>query len=64
MACDNKSKNMSWCTCTYEPCFRKGICCECIAHHRKAGEFPGCYFSEAAEKTYDWSIAAFVRDRG
>jgi hypothetical protein len=27
------------------------------------GEFPACFFSAAAEKAYDRSFAALVRDR-
>lgn len=64
MNCDNKSANMSGCNCSYEPCPRKGICCQCIAHHRAAGQLPACYFSAEAERTYDRSIAAFIRDQG
>jgi len=61
--CPSEEDNLAVCTCTYEPCSRKGICCECVAYHRRAGELPGCYFSEAAERTYDRSIAAFLRDK-
>jgi len=58
----NKEKNLSFCNCTYEPCSRKGICCECIAYHRSMNELPGCYFSKKGEATYDRSIEAFIRD--
>lgn len=61
--CVNLSGNLEVCNCTYEPCSRKGVCCECIAYHRRAGELPACFFDEAAERTYDRSIAAFVRLR-
>lgn len=57
----NQSKIMASCTCTYEPCSRKGRCCECIAYHRKNGELPGCLFTPKAEKTYDRSIGHFVK---
>lgn len=40
--CPNKSENLKNCTCTYEPCSRKGICCECITYHRKNGGRPDC----------------------
>ena len=60
MPCD-KNKAMK-CSCTY-PCSRHGICCECLAYHRRAGEFPACFFSPEAEKTYDRSFAALARDR-
>ena len=57
-----QSSNRSYCNCTYEPCSKKGVCCECIAYHRKMNELPACYFSNAAERTYDRSIEAFIRD--
>lgn len=57
----NKSKNMKGCNCSYEPCSRKGICCECIAYHRRARELPACYFPNNAERTYDRSFEHFVR---
>jgi hypothetical protein len=56
----NQSANLKACTCTYEPCSRKGICCECIAYHKKNGQLPGCLFPEAVERTYDRSIKAFI----
>jgi hypothetical protein len=60
--CRSHEANLEACNCTYEPCGRKGVCCECIAYHRRAGELPACYFSEAGERTYDRSIAAFMRE--
>ncbi len=64
-----KEKNLKTCPCTYLPagkagpdCPRKGICCECIKHHRENGELPACYFSAEAEKTYDRSIKKFIED--
>ncbi len=56
----NKSENMRKCPCTYEPCSRKGICCECIEYHKKSGELPGCFFSKAAERTYNRSVEYFA----
>jgi len=58
-----KEENLKHCTCTYEPCSRKGICCECIAYHRKNGEIPGCLFSAQAEKTFDRSREKFIEDQ-
>lgn len=49
------------CTCTYEPCSRKGLCCECIAYHQRNGELPGCLFPPDVERTYDRSISRFVQ---
>ncbi len=40
--CPNKEKNLERCPCTYEPCSRKGICCECIHYHRSQGQKPAC----------------------
>ncbi len=53
--------NKSKCTCTYEPCSRKGKCCDCITYHRSHGELPGCLFPPDAERTYDRSIGRFVQ---
>lgn len=58
-----KEINLKSCICTYEPCPRKGVCCECIAYHRTAGELPGCLFDEKTEKTYDRSIENFIASR-
>ena len=57
----NKEKNLTRCNCTYDPCSRKGICCECISYHLKMRELPGCVFSEKAEATYDRSFEHFAR---
>lgn len=59
--CPNKTRNDCMCTCTYEPCSRKGICCDCIAYHKRNGEVPGCLFSKDVERTYDRSIDAFIK---
>jgi len=50
------------CTCTFS-CAKHAKCCECVAYHLKSGEFPGCFFSAAAEKSGDRSFEALVRDR-
>ncbi|MCK5218595.1 hypothetical protein KAR10_03685 [bacterium] len=57
-----KEKNMKACNCTY-PCSRRGICCECVAYHRRLGELPACYFDEATERTYDRSVEAYLQSR-
>lgn len=59
MECEVK-QNKRGCTCTYEPCSRKGKCCECIAYHRGMDELPGCLFPPEVERTYDRSIARFI----
>lgn len=60
--CLNYSKNLADCVCTYEPCSRKGTCCECIRYHLRNKEAPACFFSLSAEKSYDRSWAALVED--
>jgi hypothetical protein len=59
MECLNLKRNLATCTCTYEPCTRKGRCCECLAYHRASGELPGCLFTKEAEATYDRSARKF-----
>ncbi len=58
--CSRISQNMDECTCSYEPCPRKGNCCECIMYHKSKNEVPGCLFPPEAEKTYDRSIDNFI----
>jgi hypothetical protein len=53
-------KNKARCNCTYEPCSRKGVCCECISYHKNLGELPACLFPDDVEKTYDRSIERFI----
>jgi len=59
----HKKQNLQVCNCTYEPCPRKGLCCECLHYHRKNNELPACFFSAAAEKSYDRSFRNFFNDR-
>ena len=49
------------CNCTYEPCSRKGFCCDCLSYHRNSRELPACFFPAAAERTYDRSFEHFAR---
>ncbi len=55
-----QEENRAKCNCTYEPCDKKGICCECIAYHWRNKELPACLFPNDVEKTYDRSIARFI----
>lgn len=57
----NISKNKKNCTCTYEPCARKGICCECLQYHFRNRELPACVFPPDIEKTCDRSIERFIK---
>jgi len=54
------SRNLKNCTCTYEPCSRKGICCDCLQYHWRMKELPGCLFPADAERTYDRSLKHFI----
>lgn len=56
----NQTQNLQHCTCTCEPCSRKGICCQCITYHQQYGELPGCLFPSKVERTVDRSVARFV----
>ena len=58
--CKNDT-NLARCTCSYEPCSRKGVCCDCIAYHLRSRELPACAFPKDAERTYDRSFAHFAR---
>jgi len=55
-----EDKNKTNCGCTYEPCSRKGMCCECLRYHFKMNELPGCLFPPEVERTYDRSIQRFI----
>ncbi len=59
--CENQKQIRADCSCTYEPCSRKGMWCECIKYHWRAGELPGCLFPPQVERTYDRSLECFVR---
>jgi hypothetical protein len=56
----NINANKDRCNCTYEPCSRKGKCCECIAYHLKNEELPACAFPPEVESTYDRSFNRFA----
>lgn len=55
-----EKKNRARCNCTYEPCARKGQCCDCLAYHLLNRELPACAFPVAAERTYDRSFENFA----
>ncbi|MDP4172972.1 MAG: DUF6485 family protein [Bacteroidota bacterium] len=59
MDCKNLASNQKKCNCTYEPCPRKGYCCQCIEYHRRKDQLPACYFPAEVEMTYDRSIKRF-----
>ena len=56
-----KTRNLTHCNCSYEPCPRKGTCCECISFHLSSRELPACCFPAEAEQSYDRSFEYFAR---
>lgn len=56
-----KETNLDRCNCTYEPCSRKGTCCDCLQYHLRIRELPACCFNSSAERTYDRSFEHFAR---
>ena len=61
--CPNIKENMKQCNCSYDPCDRKGLCCQCLHYHRRNGELPACFFPDPVEKSYDRSISRFIQSR-
>ncbi len=57
----NKEKNLERCNCTYNPCARKGVCCECLQYHLRARELPACVFPDNIERTYNRSFEKFAQ---
>lgn len=57
-----KEDNLKMCNCTFS-CDKKGICCDCVAYHRKIGQLPACYFPPDIEKTGDRSVETYLRVR-
>lgn len=55
-----KEKNLVNCNCSYSPCPRKGICCDCISYHLRMRELPACAFPDSAERTYNRSFEYFA----
>jgi hypothetical protein len=56
-----KEINLGICNCSYEPCSRKGYCCDCIASHLRSRQLPACAFPAGEEATYDRSFEHFAR---
>ena len=62
--CKHHEENLKMCNCTYEPCSRKGYCCECLHYHRGNGELPACFFPPEVERSYDRSVTRFLEVKG
>ncbi|MBW2263434.1 MAG: hypothetical protein JRG91_15825 [Deltaproteobacteria bacterium] len=58
--CDT-DRNMKRCNCSYEPCSRKGKCCDCLTYHWQMGQMPACMFPDDVERSYDRSIELFIK---
>lgn len=58
--CANQQANKQLCNCSYEPCSRKGKCCECIQYHLEMKQLPACAFPDDVEKSWDRSFRKFV----
>lgn len=59
--CPNLEQNMAQCNCSYEPCPRKGKCCECLQYHLSQRQLPACCFPDDVERTYDRSFRRFAQ---
>ncbi|WP_319407048.1 DUF6485 family protein [uncultured Desulfosarcina sp.] len=57
----NKDRNLERCNCSYEPCSRKAVCCECLKYHLPMRQLPACVFPNDAERTYDRSFENFAK---
>lgn len=62
MACISE-ESLKHCNCSYTSCDKRGNCCKCVAYHKDRSEFPACFFSESAERSYDRSLANLLKDR-
>lgn len=56
----HQSKNIKTCNCTYEPCSRKGACCDCLSYHLKSRQLPACCFPAHVEASFDRSFETFA----
>lgn len=58
-----KEQNLQNCSCSYPDCPRKGMCCECVDHHRRKGEIPACFFPADFEEATanDRSVENFIK---
>lgn len=56
-----KESNKVRCNCSYEPCSRKGMCCDCIQYHIRMRELPACVFPDNVERTYNRSFEKFAQ---
>jgi hypothetical protein len=57
----HRERNQAQCNCTYDPCSRKGTCCDCLYYHVRMRELPACCFPPEAERTFDRSFEHFSK---
>ncbi len=62
--CPERERNLANCNCTYEPCSKKGKCCDCLRYHLAMKQLPACCFPDDVERTYDRSFARFAQIYG
>lgn len=57
--CPNYEINKQMCPCTETDCERHGICCECVAYHRKSTQWPltACMRTNRLESTLSLAMA-------
>lgn len=60
MECKQEENKLE-CSCTSLLCKRRGMCCECVRHHRDRGEIPACFFPKGAEVSHNRSIENFIK---
>ncbi len=56
-----QDQNKQHCNCSYEPCSKKAVCCDCLRYHLNSRELPACCFPADAERSYDRSFEHFAR---
>ena len=58
-----REENLAACPCSYPDCPRKGLCCDCVSHHREKGGIPACFFPTNAEvdTMNDRSVESFIK---
>ena len=56
-----KLETIKTCPCSATGCSRRGVCCECVAHHLAKRQVPGCFFDKEGEATWDRSFEHFAR---
>ena len=58
--CPKVKAHLAQCNCSYDPCSRKGNCCECLRYHLQSQELPACCFPAHVERSYDRSFQRFA----